>query len=775
MTSAQTTWILSLKDQISRPLRDVRKSTDKALAGVRKIGAMNFYAVGQSIRELNSQVKALNEPFIEYEASLKELKAITNATDEQVKKMGEAAREAAKQFGTNAAQNVESYKLLLSQLSPEIAQNTDALAAMGNHVNILSKQLKGDTVAATEVLTTAMNQYGISLKDPLQASKKMAEMMNVMSAAAQEGSAELPQIKMALQQAGLTAKTQKVSFEELNAAIQVLDKAGKKGAEGGVALRNVMSSLSMGRFLPREAIKELESAGIDVSKLADKSLSLQERLTLLKPIINDNALLAKTFGKENQAAAIALIQNSDSMGTLTQKISGTQSATQQANIVMSSWKEQLQRVKTHIQDVAIAIGKYTTPFQPAIEVTSQLAMTASSMGSIYSGLAPVFKTVGSAAKALAGRIKTLALSFLATPFGQITALVAGVGLAVYKVTQYVKKQREAVLHNSRAWIQQQAALRVHKDLQNSVIKSTAGRIAKLKYLTQIAGDEALSLKTRMDAMHELIDIDESYAAVLDKNGINTEKLTENTAKLTEEIKKNARAQAIRELYTENFKKQFELEQQIDPNDDKNLENYKRILSQYDYVTLDSKNIAHFAISSTNPNPEGIKEAKKAAIEMSKIVAKNKDVNKQLRKLQAERDRLFHISKDNAEKTTPTNPAVKQNGLPKNAKDNISQLRDKANILETQKTPATKGKTEGRTPVQEWEKTTPFLKKLLDINTALRRGDKPDWEKPPSSSQPITINNTFNITSADNAEELSEKVLEKINQQLSDGMPKKEWG
>jgi len=117
---------------------------------------------------------------------------------------------------------------------------------------------------------------------------------------------------------------------------------------------------------------------------------------MLNPIVEDSALLSKIFGKENQAAAIALIQNSDNIGTLKQKISGTNSATDQANIIMGSWKEQLKRVKANIQDVALAIGQYTTPFQPAIEVTSQLAMTASSMGSIYSGLAPVFKTVGGA-------------------------------------------------------------------------------------------------------------------------------------------------------------------------------------------------------------------------------------------------------------------------------------------------------------------------------------------------------------------------------------------
>ena len=90
----------------------------------------------------------------------------------------------------------------------------------------------GDGVAAAEVLTTAMNQYGVSLDDPIKASEEMARMMNVMAAAGQEGSAELPAIKVALEQCGMAAKAANVSFEETNAAIQVLDKAGKKGFGG---------------------------------------------------------------------------------------------------------------------------------------------------------------------------------------------------------------------------------------------------------------------------------------------------------------------------------------------------------------------------------------------------------------------------------------------------------------------------------------------------------------------------------------------------------------
>ena len=73
-------------------------------------------------------------------------------------------------------------------------------------------------MAAAQVLTTAMNQYGVSMEDPIAASAEMARMMNVMAAAGQVGSAELPSISAVLQQCGMAAKAANVSFEETNAA-----------------------------------------------------------------------------------------------------------------------------------------------------------------------------------------------------------------------------------------------------------------------------------------------------------------------------------------------------------------------------------------------------------------------------------------------------------------------------------------------------------------------------------------------------------------------------
>lgn len=315
-------------------------------------------ALNQFTQYVGNLSQTLNEtlaPGAALNASLADLQAISGATGRELETVERFARSTAREFGVSASGAVESYKLLLSQLSPELTKNTAALDAMGRNVAILSKTMGGDTTAAAEVLTTAMNQYGVSLEDPMEASRQMADMMNIMAAAGREGSAELPTIKVALEQCGMAAKAAGVSFAETNAAIQVLDKAGKKGSEGGVALRNVMSTLAQGRFLPKDVREELAAAGISVNDLTDKSKSLAERLQVLKPVMADDALFSKLFGKENSAAAMALVQGIPKVEQWTAAISGTNTAVEQSKVIMETYNERLARVQAKFDDIKISI------------------------------------------------------------------------------------------------------------------------------------------------------------------------------------------------------------------------------------------------------------------------------------------------------------------------------------------------------------------------------------------------------------------------------------
>lgn len=389
---------------------------DLASSGIQKLAGV-FNSIGQGAVTLDSQMH--------------DLSAVAGVTGEGLKIIEGYARSSAKVFGTDASVAVQGYKLILSQLSPELGKCPAALKAMGDAIQTTSKLMGNDGTAAAEVLTTAMNQYGVSLADPMEASRKMAEMMNVMAAAGQAGSAELPAIKAALEQCGMASKAANVSFEETNAAIQVLDKAGKKGSEGGVALRNTLSILSQGRFLPKDTREELERAGIDVLALGDKSKSLKERLELLKPVLNDSALFSKLFGMENANAARALVQGTEQLGQFTEAVTGTNSAEEQAATVMESTAEKRARFRQQIEDLKISFTQLTGGFTAYIGVLAGVLVPISQVMPAIMGMGTAIKWVvglkyATYLRNVATMARTAAISI--TLMGSRTALTNGISL-----------------------------------------------------------------------------------------------------------------------------------------------------------------------------------------------------------------------------------------------------------------------------------------------------------------------------------------------------------
>lgn len=383
------------------------------------------------LQNVSGVLKDIGSGAVTLDSQMHDLSAVAGVTGEGLKTIEGYARSSAKAFGTDASVAVQGYKLILSQLSPELGKCPAALKAMGDAIQTTSKLMGNDGTAAAEVLTTAMNQYGVSLADPMEASRKMAEMMNVMAAAGQAGSAELPAIKAALEQCGMASKAANVSFEETNAAIQVLDKAGKKGSEGGVALRNTLSILSQGRFLPKDTREELERAGIDVLALGDKSKSLKERLELLKPVLNDSALFSKLFGMENANAARALVQGTEQLGQFTEAVTGTNSAEEQAATVMESTAEKRARFRQQIEDLKISFTQLTGGFTAYIGVLAGVLVPISQVMPAIMGMGTAIKWVvglkyATYLRNVATMARTAAISI--TLMGSRTALANGISL-----------------------------------------------------------------------------------------------------------------------------------------------------------------------------------------------------------------------------------------------------------------------------------------------------------------------------------------------------------
>lgn len=484
-TSSYSILFKMVNNGIVGSINKVKQSITGVQSAVKKVNdslkALNFNAMLDQVDRVANGLNAMAGPGLKLSTSMADLSSITGVTGSKLKEIEGYARANAKTFGGSAADGVEAYKLVLSQLNPEIAKTPAALKEMGNTISTLSKTMGGDTVAATDTLTTAMNQYQVSTDDPIRASKIMAEMMNIMAAAAKEGSAELPQIKQALEQSGMAAKMAGVSFAETNAAIQVLDKAGKKGSEGGVALRNVMATLSQGRFLPKDVKQELAGAGVNINKLTDKSIPLADRLKQLRGIMNDSALVTKLFGKENSNAALALISGIAEQERLTGAITGTNTAYEQAAIIMESPEEKNKRLQASVDDFKISLFNASNGLLGYASVIGSTASDLANIAPLISGMGKAFLFLTNAQKmsALWTSICTAATSawtgvqwllnaaFWANPLtwviAAIVALIAVIAYVISKTTGWGEAWKHTVNGAKLLWQTFVAAGKLHFD------------------------------------------------------------------------------------------------------------------------------------------------------------------------------------------------------------------------------------------------------------------------------------------------------------------------
>lgn len=406
-----------------------------------RMRAIDISAIAQSFEAIGARMNEAAEPGIRLQTSLADLSAITGVTGAGLEEISNNARQLTKELGGDAAASVETYKLLLSQLNPELAKSPELLNEMARNAVLLGKTMKGDTAGAAEVLTTVMNQFAIDTKNPATAAKEMARIMNVMAAAAKEGSAELPALKEAMMSAGSVARVSGVSIEETAAAIEVLDKAGLKAAEGGVALRNVLATMNEGRFMDEKSRKALMEAGVDVVALGDKSKTLKERMEMLRPIVGDTALMTKLFGRENIVGATALASMTGLMGEYTQKVTGTNVANEQASIVMDTFAERMSRFKAQLTDVGISFFNVAGNMLPFMNAGFSAVSMLADLKNAQAGLAMIMNTQlvsGLTSAFTAMRTMSLAQLFQATTTGIATS-------AAWKFTA-------ALLANPITWV-----------------------------------------------------------------------------------------------------------------------------------------------------------------------------------------------------------------------------------------------------------------------------------------------------------------------------------
>lgn len=283
----------------------------------------------------------------QYSQSLSDLASITGATKEQMVLFDEAAQEMGRTTQFSAMQGAEAIKLMASA-KPDLMKTSSGLIDVTKSALILA-QASGTTLPdATRTLALSLNQFGASVADT-------DRYINVLAAGAKYGSSEVNETSEAIKKSGVAAANAKMSFEELNAAIQTLAEREVKGADAGTALRNMI--LKLEASTDKNLKPSVVGLGGALENLGQKNYS--------------TTALTKLFGLENVNTAMILSQNAKKVKELTQALTGTDTAYEQAKERTNNLNGDLLGLSSAFEGMAIKVGQMSSgPLRAGINTTT---------------------------------------------------------------------------------------------------------------------------------------------------------------------------------------------------------------------------------------------------------------------------------------------------------------------------------------------------------------------------------------------------------------------
>ncbi|HSW64982.1 MAG TPA: phage tail tape measure protein [Dissulfurispiraceae bacterium] len=392
-----------------------------------QVERISLVAISEAFQNFHQVLQGVTAPIMAFEQGVADLNAITGIAGDDLKDLARTARQVGVQSGLGANQATEAFKLLASQISVE-KMGIDGLKLLQRETITLAQAAGIDLPSAATSMASAINQFGLEAADA-------SRVINVMAAGAKYGAAEIPQLAETFKTAGATASAAGLQIEDLAGITQVLSQNAIIGSEAGTQLRNII-------------VRMQTQLGVDFTKVP-----LSDVLKSLQPELRNTEFLVKTFGETSIGAVQYLIANADAVAEMTNKVTGTQVATEQAEIRTDTLANTFARLQARIDDLKIGFGGFIGGVLPAVQVLSSLtmgitaaapAMTALGQAAQWLGKQKAFLSVKTKVAAAAQVLLNLAMKL--NPIGiVITAIGALVAAIVWltgnmgKVVDWLKK------------------------------------------------------------------------------------------------------------------------------------------------------------------------------------------------------------------------------------------------------------------------------------------------------------------------------------------------
>ena len=352
--------IKSMFDGVTSSSRQATSQTDKFRSICDKLKATDFVAVAEKFERLGEVVAGAAAAGLQFRQSVADLSSITGIAGKDLEDLAERSRAIGRESGLGADTAARAYSLLASQI--EISRiGMKGLNELAEQSVTLAEASGMSLDAAANALAATVNQFGLSADEA-------GRVTNVLAAGSKYGAAEIEDLSNSFRIAGATASAMGLSVEATAGALEILSQANLKGHESGTALRNIIIRLNT-------------ELGVDLGET-----SLGKALEALQPKLEDAAYLTKVFGVENIAAAQFLIQNARAVDEMTAKVTGTNTAMEQAAVRTDTQMHKYMQIKAVLEDLKITLTEHTGILAPIAMVAAENAQAIAMLRLAFGGL-----------------------------------------------------------------------------------------------------------------------------------------------------------------------------------------------------------------------------------------------------------------------------------------------------------------------------------------------------------------------------------------------------
>lgn len=352
--------IKSLFDGVGDSSQQATSQTEKFRNICKDLNNINLTALADMLERAGDAIAGAAAAGMQFRQSVADLSSITGIAGKDLEDLAERSRAIGRESGLGADTAARAYSLLASQI--EISRiGMKGLNELAEQSVTLAEASGMSLDAAANALAATVNQFGLSADEA-------GRVTNVLAAGSKYGAAEIEDLSDSFRIAGATASAMGLSVEATAGALEILSQANLKGHESGTALRNIIIRLNT-------------ELGVDLGET-----SLGKALEALQPKIEDAAYLTKVFGVENIAAAQFLIQNARAVDEMTAKVTGTNTAMEQAAVRTDTQMHKYMQIKAVLEDLKITLTEHAGILAPIAMVAAENAQAIAMLRLAFGGL-----------------------------------------------------------------------------------------------------------------------------------------------------------------------------------------------------------------------------------------------------------------------------------------------------------------------------------------------------------------------------------------------------